>query len=143
MSQIFIMCMVLCGCAKKQAPVYNEPTEAPKSQVSDPAASVFDKSTIDERIKDYVSDIQACYEQALKKDSGVHGRVVMRFDIDQKGKVVNLETQENSLSSPEFTKCLVDVFSNMQFPTGMQSDSVGSNGTKNVSVSYPLLFSPE
>ena len=48
MSQIFIMCMVLCGCAKKQVPVYNEPMDAPASQVSDPAASLFDKGTIDD-----------------------------------------------------------------------------------------------
>ena len=143
MSQIFIMCMVLCGREKKQVPVYNEPMDAPASQVSDPAASLFDKGTIDERIKDEMSDIQACYEQALKKDFGGHGRIVMRFDIDPKGKVMNLEPQENSLSSPEFTKCLVDVFSSMQFPAGMQNDIVGSDGTKNVSVSYPLLFSPE
>ena len=142
MSLMLIMSMVLCGCAKKQVLVHNESTEVPTSQVSDPAVSLFDKSTIDERIKDYVSDIQACYEQALKKDSGGHGRIVMRFDIDQKGNVVNLEPQENSLS-PGFTKCLVDVFSNMQFPKGMQNDIVGSNGTKNVSVSYPLLFSSE
>ena len=141
MSQIFIMCMVLCGCAKNQARLYNEPMKA--SQVSDSAALLFDKSAIDERIKDYMSDIQSCHEQALKKDSGGNGQIVMRFDIDQKGNVVNLEPQEDSLSSPEFTKCLVDVFSKMQFSAGMQSDIVGSNRTKNVSVSYPLLFSAE
>ena len=143
MSLILIMCMVLCGCAKKQARVHNEPMNAPASQVSDSATVLFGKSTIDERIKDYMSDIQACYEQALKKDSGGNGRIVMRFDIVQEGNVVNLEPQEDSLSSPEFTKCLVDVFSKMQFSAGMQSDIVGSNGTKNISVSYPLLFSPE
>ena len=143
MSQIFIICMVLCGCVKKQVPVHKEPMDAPASQVSESAVSLFDKGTIDERIKDNMSDIQACYEQALKKDSGRHGRIVMNFDIDQEGSVVNLEPQENSLSSSGFTKCLIDVFSNMQFPAGMQNDIVESDGTKNVSVSYPLLFSPE
>lgn len=143
MSQIVIMCMVLCGCAKKQTLVYNESTQAPNSQVFNPAASLFDKRSIDEIIKDDMSDIQTCYEQALKKDSVGYERIVMNFDIDQKGNVVNLEPQENSLSSSGFTKCLIDVFSNLQFPTGLQNDIVGSERTKNVSVSFPLLFSPE
>ena len=148
MRQTIIMCMVLYGCVKKQTPIHNESTKTPVAQISDssdPVVAVFDKSAIDARIKNYMSDIQSCYEKALKNDSAVSGRIVMSFDIGQKGNVVNLAPKDDSLNSPQCTQCLVDVFSKMQFPAGMQSDIVQSDGTtkKNVSVSYPLLFSPK
>ena len=68
----------------------------------------------------------------------------MKFDIGPKGKVLNLEPTKDTLNAPELTVCLVDVFSKIQFPAGMQSDIVRSDGTRDqyVSVNYPLRFGP-
>ena len=143
-----MMGIMLWGCSKK-TPVHNNASmEESKSQDSTPGTptdsvvSGFDRSVIDTRIKAHMEDIGDCYTKELQNNSQVHGRVVMRFDIDQKGNVVNLEPKGDTLNAPDFTTCLMQVFSKIQFPAGMQNDIVRSDGTKkeNIEVKYPLLF---
>ena len=151
MNQILMMNFMLWGCSKKNTVKNSVPIEEVHAEESSPAKDVetvtpiFDRFTIDERIKEHTPKIRACYEKVLKKNSSAHGRIMMSFDIGPKGKVLNLEPKEDSLNAPELTACLVEIFSTMQFPAGMQNDMVqiGEAMNKNVSVSYPLLFSPE
>ena len=150
MNQILMMSFMIWGCYKKNAVKNSAPIEevhaeeSSSEKAAETVTPIFDRFTIDERIKEHTADIQACYQKALKEDSGVQGRIFMSFDIGQKGNVVNLEPKEDSLNSPELTACLVGVFSKIQFPAGMQSDIVRSDGTRDqyVSVNYPLSFAP-
>ena len=141
MSQILMLSFVIWGCSKKN-PVHHS-TEEPTPEES--AGAVFDRFSIEGRIQEHTPKILSCYEKSIKKTNDpIDGKVVMKFDIGPKGKVLNLEPTKDTLNAPELTACLVDVFSKIQFPAGMQSDIVRSDGTRDqyVSVNYPLRFGP-
>ena len=141
-----LMTLIFGGCSKKnlvnnRAEEANAETFTPEENVG----AVFDRFSIEGRIKEHTPKILSCYETSIKKSNeSIDGKVFMKFDIGPKGKVLNLEPTEDTLNSPELTACLVDVFSKIQFPAGMQSDIVRSDGTRNqyVSVNYPLRFGP-
>ena len=144
MSQILMLSFVIWGCSKKNL-VNNSAEEAIEPIPEESVGAVFDRSSIEGRIQEHTPKILSCYEKSIKKNSdAIDGKVVMKFDIGPKGKVLNLEPTKDTLNAPELTACLVDVFSKIQFPAGMQSDIVRSDGTREqyVSVNYPLRFGP-
>ena len=139
-----LMTLIFWGCSKKN--LVNNGAEEAKEPISEEnVGAVFDRSAIEGRIKEHTPKILSCYETSIKRSNEeIDGKVVMKFDIGPKGKVLNLEPTKDTLNAPELTACLVDVFSKIQFPTGMQSDIVRGDGTRDeyVSVQYPLRFGP-
>ena len=141
MSKMLMLSFMLSGCSKKN-PVHNS---AEESTPEENVGADFDRSAIEGRIKEHTPRILSCYETSIKKNNeAIDGKVFMKFNIGPKGEVLNLEPTEDTLNAPELTACLVVVFSKIQFPAGMQSDIVRSDGTREqyVSVKYPLRFGP-
>ena len=73
-----------------------------------------------------------CYEQALRRDPTLEGRVVVRFVIGRDGSVTNVSAG-GDFPDPSVPNCVAKAFYGLTFPQP-------EGGI--VSVSYPIVFSP-
>jgi hypothetical protein len=74
-----------------------------------------------------------CYEQGLRTNPALAGRVTTHFVIDRTGAVVSASDAGSDLPSPSVVSCVERSFSNLSFP----QPEGGS-----VTVVFPVLFSP-
>jgi hypothetical protein len=74
-----------------------------------------------------------CYENGLKGNPALAGRVAVKFVIDRSGAVATTADGGSQLPDASVVQCVVRSFGNLSFP---QPD----NGL--VTVVYPLVFSP-
>ncbi len=74
-----------------------------------------------------------CYENGLRRDSQLHGRVSIKFVIDVDGHVSHAEDGGSELTDPKVIDCIKLGFSELVFPKP-------EGGI--VTVVYPIIFSP-
>lgn len=74
-----------------------------------------------------------CYEEELRKDPTVGGRITVRFTVGKDGRVISSSLSEYDLPE-EPSLCILNVIQNMRFPPT-------KNG-KSVTFSFPFLFEP-
>lgn len=77
--------------------------------------------------------IKACYENALKRNPNLKGKVVIRFTILETGGVADVSASQNTLGSAEVANCIINTIRSWrtQFkPSGP------------VTVEYPFLLNP-
>jgi len=75
-----------------------------------------------------------CYENALRNDPSLHGRVTVKFMIDRSGAVAVAADGGSDIPDEGVRRCVVTSFLGLSFPQP-------ENGT--VTVVYPIVFSPE
>ena len=74
-----------------------------------------------------------CYQDALKSDPQLSGRVTVKFQIDTSGAVASAADGGSDLASPATIACVVRAFTGLSFPQP-------EGGV--VTVTYPIRFSP-
>jgi hypothetical protein len=74
-----------------------------------------------------------CYENALKSNPTLSGRVATRFVISRDGAVASVQDGGSDLPDQSVVQCVVRSFSNLSFPA--PKDGVAT-------VTYPIMFSP-
>lgn len=84
-------------------------------------------------MKRQLKALRACYEGALKRDKGLAGKVVIRFEILESGKISNIEFEDVSLGSGDVQECIRRRAQFWRFP----KPEGGS-----VFVAYPIVFTP-
>jgi hypothetical protein len=77
---------------------------------------------------------RACYEEGLRRDHTLTGRVAVRFMIDRSGSVAQTEDGGSDLPNQDVVTCVVRAFGGLSFP-----EPAGGL----VTVVYPIVFSPE
>jgi hypothetical protein len=84
-------------------------------------------------VRQHLGSFRRCYENGLRSDPQLQGRVSVRFVIGRDGKVSNVANAGSDLPSASVLACVVRAFQGIIFPApdgGM------------VVVTYPLVFSP-
>jgi hypothetical protein len=76
---------------------------------------------------------RACYENGLRTNPNLTGRVTARFIISRDGSVTNAANGGSDLPNSDVVSCVISVFYGLSFPSP-------ENGI--VTVSYPLLLTP-
>ncbi len=76
--------------------------------------------------------IKACYENQLKRNPGLRGRIRIRFTILETGGLADVAAVENTVGSPEVAACILGTMRSWRTP-------FRPNGT--VQVEYPFVFS--
>ena len=76
--------------------------------------------------------IKHCYEQALKKDPTVKGKVTIRFTIGPAGRITSISIKDNSTGSASIGSCIKGKVKSWKFPP----PEGGS-----VTFSYPFILS--
>ena len=74
-----------------------------------------------------------CYENGLRGNPNLTGRVTARFVIGREGSVTNVQNGGSDLPDSGVVSCVVAAFYGLSFPT----PEAGI-----VTVSYPIMFSP-
>ncbi len=98
----------------------------------------IDSSEIDQQklaafVKARQGLIKACYENALKRNPNLKGRVSIRFTILETGGLADIVAAQNALGSPEVASCIVQT---------MKSWRTQFRPSGPVTVEYPFVFSP-
>lgn len=75
-----------------------------------------------------------CYEQGLSRNPNLEGRVAVRFVVGRDGAVSNVGNGGSDLPDSQVTSCIMSAFYGLSFPTPEEGI---------VTVTYPLMFSPE
>lgn len=102
------------------------------------ATGSLSKESIMAGIKAIKPQIKACFDQGLKHNPSLAGRVLIDFEIeandDGKGKVVRGEVKDSEVQSPFFEACVLKEIGGQVFEA--------PEGGGSVRVTYPFNFDP-
>jgi hypothetical protein len=106
----------------------------PSVQMAPPAVSGRIAPELIQRIvRQSFGHFRLCYENGLRSNPNLAGRVSVRFIIDRSGRVTSVSNAGSDLPDSAVVSCVVRSFSGMSFPEP-------ENGI--VSVTYPISFAP-
>jgi hypothetical protein len=100
-------------------------------------AEVADGRLLPTRIRDTVRtaypDFRRCYEDGLRRDASLRGRVALRFHVDADGTVTQVNVIDNQLPDCMVVSCMRDRMRSLVFP----------KTEKPTDVVYPINLQPE
>lgn len=94
----------------------------------------LDRSVIQATIAKYLSQVRACYEEGLRKNTGLVGQVSMAFEINGDGGLNYSRVQRSTLGNADVESCISTKMMNWKFPK--------PTGGVNVKVAYPFMLRP-
>jgi outer membrane biosynthesis protein TonB len=93
----------------------------------------IDQAKLASFIKARMGLIKACYENALKRNPNLKGKISIRFTILETGGLADLETVANTMGSADVASCILST---------MRSWRTQFKPSGPVTVEYPFVFSP-
>ncbi|WP_437308052.1 AgmX/PglI C-terminal domain-containing protein [Sorangium sp. So ce388] len=93
----------------------------------------FPPEVIQRIVRQSFGRFRLCYEEGLRRDASLQGRVAVHFTIDPSGAVANARDGGSDLPDGAVVSCVVRAFDALSFP----APEGGS-----VTVVYPLQFAP-
>lgn len=108
------------------------------------SAGRIEPSVIQQIVRDDFVEMQKCYEEGLRRDPKLQGRVVVKFVIGMRGNVVEAADARDEprssgaeraprMTDTQVVACVVARFTGLVFPRPEGGP---------VTVFYPLVFSP-
>ncbi len=91
-----------------------------------------DRDAIARFVKARMKSIQNCYERQLKRNPSLKGKIVVRFTINESGKPIELEIEEDTMGNNSVTTCIRSTIRMWTFP-------IKDNECP---VAYPFIFTP-
>lgn len=132
---IGLLIMMLVGCTTKTRAPGNATQESPLLDGGSPQY----QEEIQVEIKRNSAKLRACYEELLKNDPKIQGKVNVRFEIQRSGKVSNAKVKDSNFrDSPgksEMETCIASVFSLLEFPKFQSA-------AEYISMTYPVNLRP-
>ncbi len=120
---LLVACLVGCGGgAKRTAPTGPDAdADAPEC---DPGRCLDDLA---QRIEPHRAEARACYDSGRERDPDLEGRVIINYEIDGSGTVVDAGQgiQGEQIEDPEVVECLIEVLKTVQF-----AESAAGRSTK-------------
>ncbi|MET0390327.1 MAG: TonB family protein [Polyangiales bacterium] len=98
-------------------------------------AGEFDSNLVVQTIKTRLRAIQMCYEQQLRRNPTLAGKVTIEFTIQPRGNVTDVRVKENSTGDTAVGTCVANTVSLFRFNPGPEGGSV--------TYSYPFVFAPQ
>jgi len=95
----------------------------------------FDSRVVVQTIKTRLRAIQMCYEQQLRRNPTLAGKVTIEFTIQPRGNVTDVKVKENSTGDGAVGTCVANTVGSFRFNPGPQGGSV--------TYSYPFVFAPQ
>ena len=92
----------------------------------------IDREAIRRVILDNISQIRNCYERLLNQKPDLFGKLVIEWDIEEKGRVKKARAISNSTGSSELATCVVTRLKTWRFPEP-PDDQIAR-------VTYPFVF---
>jgi outer membrane biosynthesis protein TonB len=95
-------------------------------------SSEVDQGKLGSFVRARMGLLKACYENALKRNPGLKGRMRIRFTILETGGLADVAAVENALG-PEVSSCVTNTMRSWRLPFRPSGP---------VTVDYPLVFTP-
>lgn len=128
--------LATAGGAGKGAALAEKAVAAVTGRVIDQGPEVesssCDRNAIAKYVKGRIRAITGCYEKELKRNTGLKGKIVVRFTITETGRVKDVEIDENTLGNDQVVNCIKATIRSWVFP-------IKDNECP---VAYPFVFSP-
>lgn len=93
----------------------------------------IDKKGVQRALRARGKAFQLCYENALKQNSKLAGKLVVEFTIGDRGRVVDATVVNDGLGSPQVARCVIDTLKRVRFPPPEDGD---------VSITNTFVFQP-
>lgn len=94
----------------------------------------LDKDIIRRIVRAHINEVRYCYNQGLKKEPTLEGKVSVQFTISAAGKVPVATVASTTLSDKDVANCSAKAFKRWRFPKPPAGDVVV--------VTYPLSLTP-
>ena len=89
------------------------------------------RDMIRKRVRDSLPELEAVYNEAIRRNPALRGKLIVRFRIDPSGKVQQAEPVEEDFRDPAFVNSILEKIRHWDFePTGGRA----------VEVLYPFVF---
>ncbi len=109
--------------------------DKPSEVAGEGSSSAFrSPDAIRKAIMSQMEGIRYCFNQSLKRQSDLAGKIELEFTILTNGKVQQAKTASSSLNVPELEGCVLEVVKRWRFQPIIGGD---------VDVIYPLVFVPK
>ena len=136
--------VVILGCGSAQGRTGDTPMSGDTMASTTPAASSsqhpldmrpvgeLPPEVIQKIVRQNFHSLRLCYEQALRNNRSVGGKISVSFSIERDGGVSHVQKASSDLPDT-LVSCILQTFSTLSFPPPKGSI---------VTVVYPLSFSP-
>jgi TonB family protein len=89
------------------------------------------RDMIRKRVRDSLPELEAVYNESIRRNPDLRGKLIVRFRIDPSGKVQRAESVEGDVRDPAFVNSVLEKIRRWNFePTGGHT----------VDVLYPFIF---
>ncbi len=95
----------------------------------------IDKEAIRRIIQQNKNAIRSCYERSLQRKPDLYGKLVLEWDIEEKGRVSRASVKSNSLGDDQVATCIMGRIKSLRFPEP-PPDQIGR-------VTFPFVFSSQ
>jgi hypothetical protein len=96
-------------------------------------SSDIDQGKLNAFVRARMGLIKACYENALKRNPNLKGKISIRFTILETGGLADVSAVQNSMGAPEVAACIMNT---------MRSWRTQFRPSDPATVEYPFVFSP-
>jgi hypothetical protein len=121
------------GVASPQPPGPVVPAPASRGADGQPVNGRLAPVLIQKEVRAHYGTMRTCYEDGLRANLDLKGRVVAKFVIDRNGAVAMVADGGSTMPDPQVIECVLRAFAALKFPQpegGM------------VTVVYPIQFNP-
>lgn len=98
-------------------------------------SGMFDQSQVTSMIRQRQSAFRRCYENELRNNPSLNGKVTVQFTIQERGNVSAANAVENTTGSAGLASCVVGVIRRLRWREGPEGGSVDYR--------YPFVFAPQ
>src|SRR5689334_23550470 len=107
--------------SRKPAVDYNRLPDLPQypcgpAQFATGTAGKLNPAVIQEHLRARFSKLKHCYEQGVRKNPGLGGKVTVRFVIEKDGRVGHAAPVCTSMPDPAVVACIVGEYGQIRFP---------------------------
>lgn len=91
----------------------------------------LDANSIKRTVRRHLPAVKHCYEQELRRNPKLKGKVTLEVSVSASGVVSNSEVLESNMNSPRMMKCLLGAIRRWRFARPTSGEVV---------FSYPFIF---
>jgi len=115
------------ACAGTRSAAHTGPQQPPSE------AREVNQETLARFVRSHMGSVKACYENALKRDPTLRGRIAIRFAIREDGSIGDVVSASDTMETSDVGTCMIRVFRSWRTP--FRPDGP-------VTVEYPFIFQP-
>ena len=128
-----LFALLLASCGGGSTPPPKEPEPAPAASTSIYGGSIAPVE-VKKAITEHKAEFKACYHSLLEKDKKASGKVVLRFTVDEGGKVEETVILNETSLPNETANCIADIVKTITF-----AKPIGGKAR----ITYPWEFTAE